>query len=189
MPDIPICLRLKLAYGINKNSSYIGCVMIDKGTITQRLERFIAMAKEQNLKLTHQRLEIFRALASRDDHPGAEEIYTQLVKRLPTLSLDTVYRTLGLLRDLGIISTLNPHTSVARYDANHTQHHHFVCERCGAVQDYENIAYNAIPMPEDLSEMGEARTLRVEIRGLCRVCLKRPSQFHQNKKAFERRQG
>jgi Fur family peroxide stress response transcriptional regulator len=150
--------------------------MIDISTTSQRFERFLAMAKELNLKLTHQRLEIFRALASREDHPGAEEIYKQLVKRLPTLSLDTVYRTLGLLRELGIISTLNPHTSVTRYDANHTQHHHFVCERCGAVQDYQNITYNAIPIAEDLSEMGEAHTLRVEIRGLCRNCLDKQDQ-------------
>lgn len=150
--------------------------MIDKDTISQRLARFLAIAKEQNLKLTHQRLEIFQALAGHEDHPGAEEIHRQLVKRQPTLSLDTVYRTLGLLRDIGIISTLNPHTNVVRYDANYTQHHHFICERCGAVQDYENIAYNAIPMPEDLSAMGEARTLRVEIRGLCRQCLKQTKQ-------------
>jgi len=145
--------------------------MIDKKTLSLRLQRFSSLAKEHELKLTSQRMAIFRVLAGRTDHPSAEEIHQQLLRQLPNLSLDTVYRTLWTLRDLGIVSVLNPHLSVARFDANHSHHHHFVCERCGDVQDYQNQELNAIPIPSELSAMGEAKSLHVEIRGLCRKCL------------------
>lgn len=145
--------------------------MINKQLVSQRIERFKMLMIEKGYKLTQQRLEIYKALAAREDHPSAEEIHKRLRKRLPTLSLDTVYRTLWTFRDLGIIATLNPHQGVARFDANHSHHHHFVCERCGAVQDYDNHEFNAIPLPADLGNMGEAKSLHVEIRGLCRKCL------------------
>ncbi len=144
--------------------------MIDKQLVSQRIERFKEVLASNGYKLTTQRLEIYKALAVREDHPSAEDIHKRLLKRLPTLSLDTVYRALWTFRDLGIITTLNPHHSVSRFDANHSHHHHFVCERCGVILDYDNHELNAIPIPADLGTLGEAKSMHVEIRGLCLKC-------------------
>ena len=60
------------------------------------------------MKLTHQRMEIFREVARTADHPDAQTVYERVRKRVPAVSLDTVYRNLWLLSDLGLLSTLGP---------------------------------------------------------------------------------
>ncbi len=106
--------------------------------VARRLERFRATAREAGIKLTHQRLEVFRELASTEDHPDAETVFHGVRERVPTVSLDTVYRTLWLLEDLGLIVTLGPRRERARFDANLDSHHHFICENCGLVRDFEH---------------------------------------------------
>jgi len=78
-------------------------------------------------KVTHQRLEIFREVAATDEHPDVETIHERVRRRLPTVSIDTVYRTLRLLVDLGLASTVLTDQERMRYDANTNPHHHFVC--------------------------------------------------------------
>ena len=57
---------------------------------------------------------------------------------MPTVSLDTVYRTLWKLRDLGLVKTLGPNRDAVRFDANLEGHHHYVCVRCGLVRDFDS---------------------------------------------------
>jgi len=76
--------------------------------LAERLERFKAAARRAGIRLTHQRLEIFREVAATEEHPDAETVFRGIRKRVPTVSLDTVYRTLWLLEDLGLIATLGP---------------------------------------------------------------------------------
>ena len=67
---------------------------IGKREIEQRMERFEEVCRNSGMKLTHQRMEIFREVAQTGDHPDAEKVYQGVRKRMPTISLDTVYRTL-----------------------------------------------------------------------------------------------
>ena len=62
--------------------------------------------KRSGLKLTHQRLEIFREVATSGIHPNAEKIFNGVRERMSTISLDTVYRTVWLLFDLGLVTSL-----------------------------------------------------------------------------------
>ena len=80
-------------------------------------------------------MEIFREVAQTGDHPEAERVHQGVRERMPTISLDTVYRTLWLLKDLGLINTLGPPRERTRFDANLSRHHHFVCIRCGLTRD------------------------------------------------------
>jgi hypothetical protein len=73
-----------------------------------RFQHITATVKASGVKLTAQRLEIFRELAATADHPDAETLFRAVQARLPTVSLDTVYRTLWMLHDLGLVSTLGP---------------------------------------------------------------------------------
>ena len=61
--------------------------------IEEQVKEFEVFCRSKGLKATHQRLEIFRELTGREDHPSAEMIYHSLHSKLPTLALDTVYRT------------------------------------------------------------------------------------------------
>jgi Fur family peroxide stress response transcriptional regulator len=143
---------------------------LDGIEITQQLEQFRAACKKRGVKLTHQRLEIFREVAASLEHPDAETVFRGVQTRMPTVSLDTVYRTLWLLNDLGLITTLGPRRESVRFDANLRHHHHYVCMRCGLVGDFESPELNILRIPNGVMEFGSVVSTHVEVRGLCAKC-------------------
>jgi Fur family peroxide stress response transcriptional regulator len=136
----------------------------------QRLEHLKATAKEAGVKLTHQRLEIFRELAASEEHPDAETLFRAVQQRVPTVSLDTVYRTLWMLHDLGLVTTLGPQRDGMRFDANLDRHHHYLCVRCGLVRDFESQELNGLRVPDAVRRLGSIVDAHVEVRGLCTKC-------------------
>lgn len=138
--------------------------------LEQRLESFKEACRKASVKLTHQRIEIFREIAARTDHPDAEAVFRGVQQRVPTVSLDTVYRTLWLLTDLGLLSTLGPRRESVRFDANVGPHHHYVCTRCGLTRDFESRALEQIGVPADVQGFGSVAHTYVEVRGVCSDC-------------------
>jgi Fur family peroxide stress response transcriptional regulator len=147
-------------------------VAVSKVEIERRVRRFTQTCRTHSLKLTHQRMEIFREVAQSGDHPDAETVYRGVRTRVPTVSLDTVYRALWLLSDLGLITTLGPSRERARFDANLSRHHHFVCLRCGLTRDFYSDAFDGLRLPQSIKAIGRVETMHVEARGLCRTCAK-----------------
>ena len=131
---------------------------------------FAAACRRQGIKATRQRLEILRELASTGEHPDAETIYTRVRKGLPAISLDTVYRTLRMLEEKGVISRVPATTDRARFDANMDRHHHFVCERCGKIADFTSAALDGIAAPPEVRALGQVDSVHIELRGRCRKC-------------------
>ncbi len=149
---------------------------IPEQTIERRLQQFQVIARKAGVKLTHQRMEIFREIASSIEHPSAETIYTSIKKKLPSMSLDTVYRTLWLLHDLGLITTLGARRENMRFDANMERHHHFVCTRCGFVRDFTSEELNTLKIPNSVHQFGHIESTHVEVRGICETCSKDPTE-------------
>lgn len=137
--------------------------------VALRIARFEQVCRETGIRLTHQRLEIFREVAHAVDHPNAETVYTRVRERMPTVSLDTIYRTLWLLNDHGLITTLGPSRERTRFDANLTRHHHFVCVRCGSTRDFCSEELDKLELPS-ATALGRIETTLVEVRGVCREC-------------------
>jgi Fur family transcriptional regulator, peroxide stress response regulator len=142
----------------------------------RRVTQFIATAKDGGIKLTPQRLEIFREIASSLDHPDAETVYHAVHARMPTVSLDTVYRTLWMLSDIGLVSTLGVRRESVRFDANPKKHHHYVCVRCGLTKDFENAELHAMSLPDTVKEFGSVLSMHIEVRGVCENCNKKSSK-------------
>ncbi|MCB9893508.1 MAG: transcriptional repressor [Planctomycetes bacterium] len=138
--------------------------------IEQRLEHIKAAVREAGIKLTHQRLEIFRELAATEEHPDAEAIFEAVRERVPTVSLDTVYRTLWLLHDLGLVRTMGQQSRGIRFDANLDPHHHYVCVRCGLIRDFTSDELNRLHVPGSVKRLGSILDAHVEVRGLCDKC-------------------
>ena len=134
------------------------------------MERFKGVCRNSGMKLTHQRMEIFREVAKTGDHPDVEKVYQGVRERMPTMSLDTVYRTLWLLKDLGLITTLGSSRERARFDANLSQHHHFVCIRCGLTRDFYSDELNALRLPDSVTAFGYVEKTQVEVKGICLKC-------------------
>ena len=115
-------------------------------------------------------MEIFREVAQSDDHPNAETVYRRVRDRVPTVSLDTVYRTLWLLNDHDLITTLGSSRERTRFDANLTRHHHFVCIQCGSTRDFYSDELDDLVLPSSVKAFGRIETTLVEVRGVCREC-------------------
>ena len=144
---------------------------VPRQEIEQRMAGFKEKCRKSGAKLTHQRLEIFREVAQSSDHPDAETVFSGVRERMPTVSLDTVYRTLWWLKDLGLIKTLGPQRERARFDANLGRHHHFICIQCGLTRDFCSEKFNKLKLPESVQKIGHAEMTQVEVKGICHQCV------------------
>ena len=148
----------------------------------RRLDHITATANAAGIKLTHQRLEIFREIAASAEHPDVETVFRAVQARMPTVSQDTVYRTLWLLHDLGLATTLGPQREGVRFDANLDPHHHYVCVRCGLVRDFESADLNALRLPAAVKQLGSIVDAHVEVRGVCAKCARQKSSTKSKSK-------
>jgi Fur family transcriptional regulator, peroxide stress response regulator len=145
---------------------------LDRDEIEARIRSFVDGFRRVGVKVTHQRLEIFRELANSSDHPDPERVFRGVRRRVPTISLDTVYRTLRSLVDLELITVLGSHLRRVRFDANISPHHHFVCRKCGMTRDFYNERYDWLKIPAVVEALGTVEGTHVEARGLCARCVK-----------------
>ena len=100
--------------------------------------KIVNKLNEKGYRLTPQRMMILSAIESSNDHISAEEIYVQVVAKYPHVNISTVYRTLELLKQLGLVTETDLGGGRVRYhplDKGH--HHHLVCTECGAIIDLE----------------------------------------------------
>jgi Fur family ferric uptake transcriptional regulator len=121
-------------------------------------------------RMTRQRDVILQAVRSTMDHPTADWVYRQARRRLPRISLGTVYRNLKRLTEEGLIREIQIAGQTTRFDANTGRHYHIRCLGCGRVND--------LPVSVDRrleEEAGRAMNYRVlghqvEVLGLCPLC-------------------
>lgn len=130
--------------------------------------------KSGGYRVTPQRQEILRCFSSGDGHYSAEEVYRKVRGKFPNISLDTVYRTLNTLKQLGIIRVLNFNDGKSRYELvkEDTHHHHLVCLKCGGSQelDFCPLDFLDSTLLRDKSFRVERHSF--EIYGYCSRCLK-----------------
>lgn len=144
----------------------------DDFSIEQLTEGFVRRCKEGGIKITPQRVAIYRELAGSDRHPSAEMIHQKIKKYYPNVSLTTVYRTLETFEELGVAFVVNVLYDAARYDANLEPHHHVVCVRCKKVEDYYDDSLELkIPQKSDYKMLGYT----VQLNGVCIDCQRKSS--------------
>jgi len=93
------------------------------------------LLRGRGLRVTSQRLLIHRALREHGGHVSAEQVHDSVAPVLPGVTQQTVYSTLALLADLGVARRVAAPGPSARFEARTDDHHHMVCERCGAIED------------------------------------------------------
>ena len=109
-------------------------------------------------------------MQSSGEHPAADWVYQKLIKEFPDLSMGTVYRNLKILVEQDLIKKIDFGSTFDRFDANITQHYHFICENCNAIFDLE------LPVDEELNKRVNkaspftARRHRIEFYGTCNQC-------------------
>lgn len=127
------------------------------------------MFRSRGMKVTPQRECIFGVLDGTADHPSAESVYAEARKRMPTMSLKTVYQTLNDLASMGEIKALDLGTGSGRFDPNLDPHHHLVCNSCGKVRDL-HADFDNVAVPASEAQGFTVGTAEVVFRGLCSDC-------------------
>ena len=128
------------------------------------------MQKHPNLRMTRQRRVILEELRKVNTHPSADEIYEIVRKRLPRISLGTVYRNLEILSDSGDIQKLETGCSLKRFDGNLSEHCHIRCVRCDRIADAPMLPELEIDLERFDSTDFEIIGHRLEFLGVCPIC-------------------
>jgi len=122
-------------------------------------------------RLTPQRLMILKAVEDADSHISAEEIYAQVRTYYPQMNISTVYRTLELVKELGLVTETDMGDGRVRYHCmGKGHHHHLVCEKCGSIIDMEETILDPL-----WSEIERKYNFKVDMKhlvffGLCAGC-------------------
>jgi Fur family peroxide stress response transcriptional regulator len=140
------------------------------GSTDEKLERFRVTCRERGLKITPQRIAIYRELSHSNQHPNASRVYEEVRKIFPNISLDTVSRTLQTFSELDIASMVEFSGEAKRFDPNLDPHHHFRCIQCGHIIDFCNDDYDAIEVPAELQTKYTILGKRVCLEGICDRC-------------------
>ncbi len=121
-------------------------------------------------RMTRQRQVILDELMSRKDHPTADELYAAVRRKLPRISLGTVYRNLDVLMRSGLALKLDMGGAQSRFDADISPHYHVKCVSCGRVDDIRETGFVEITLPPSRDDGYAITGVRVEFDGICPQC-------------------
>lgn len=148
-----------------KKETFILCIVM----IT-KMELFKNKLQEKEIKPTYIRLKVLDYLEKNKVHPTAEVIYKALVKKIPTISRTSVYNTLNVFYEKGLVTPLFITGLKARFDSNISSHHHFLCVKCRQIIDLDiECSY----FKKGKVKAHKITELHGYFKGICRDCLKK----------------
>jgi Fe2+ or Zn2+ uptake regulation protein len=133
-------------------------------------EQFRELAAKHGLAVTHQRQVVYEAVIAAHGHHSPENIYAAVRRRIPSISLATVYNNLRLFIECGLLREVSPHAPTLLVDGNLEPHHHLVCSRCKSVQDIEGEFIDFNRLSRHLPDGFDLTQPLIEVFGLCRSC-------------------
>lgn len=136
------------------------------------MEFFTELCRKNNLKITPQRSLIYRELLESKDHPSAEVLYKKVKKIFPTISFDTVYRTLVTFSNIGVADILTIPGEPKRFDGDRERHFHFRCIKCDNIIDVYDSS-SSINIPESVAKRFDVMGLKIIFEGICDKCKKK----------------
>lgn len=139
---------------------------------------------EQKLRMTHQREIILTELGKTKSHPTADELYEKVKKKLPRISLATVYRNLEILSTAGMIRKLEISGRQKRFDWELAEHNHIYCVQCHRVDNIEVEGKKLGPLHSAQRKGYDISGCRVEFYGLCPKCKNKNTKKEQGVKTM-----
>ena len=141
------------------------------GSQVKRTGEIASKLGEQGYRLTPQRIMILSAIENSDDHISAEEIYAQVATKYPNVNISTVYRTLELLKRLGLVTETDLGGGRVRYHSvEKGHHHHLVCRQCGAIIDLDEALLSPLKSALRREYKFSADLRHLAIFGRCANC-------------------
>ena len=134
------------------------------------LKNFAETCKAHHLKVTPQRMAIYRELLGSTDHPTVDAMFQTVKKEYPNISYDTVSRTMLTFAEIGMVDLVEVYGGAKRFDPNVTNHHHLHCVSCGKILDFHNDEYNNLVIPDEIRQGFKIFASRVLLKGFCEQC-------------------
>lgn len=139
----------------------------------QKNTEFRELCRAHGLALTHQRQVIYETLIAMPGHPSPEEVFDRVRKKIPAISLATVYKTIHTFVDSGILREVSPHHGSLRVDDNFDPHHHLVCTICKSITDVEESAFEPLRFKQRFPQGFRFERFAVDVLGVCPQCAAR----------------
>lgn len=136
------------------------------------MDNITSIFKDKKLKLTPQRIAVYKYLKSTKEHPSAEVIYKALQEEYPTMSLATVYKALKTLVEVNLIQEINVGEGNFRYDGNTDSHSHIQCLQCEKVDDIKDICFQDLNKKVSSYTDYEVLNNQIYFYGICKDCKK-----------------
>jgi len=130
----------------------------------------IEALRSKGYKATPQRIAICRIVLNSRAHPSAQQVYNEVKKIHPTVSLATVYKTLEVLRDLDLVLEINFPKGQARFDSYMKPHINLICLKCGTITDLDDKTIKEITSKVTASTKFKPTGQRVDVYGICQKC-------------------
>jgi len=122
-------------------------------------------------RMTKQKRIILEVLKNTKSHPTADWVYEKVKKKIPNVSLGTVYRNLNILKNQGEITELCYGKGFSRFDGNPSNHYHFTCEKCGKIMDVEIGIFTEVDKAVAKHMSAKIDHHRLEFYGACQDCV------------------
>ncbi len=135
-----------------------------------KMNAFRANCREAGLKVTPQRMAVYKVLIESKQHPSAEMVFRKVRGVLPNISLDTVNRTLLTLAEIGAASIVEGSGDVKRFDGRLETHQHFKCVKCKRISDFRYKPFEKIRVPKSISRKFIVLKKTVYLEGICDLC-------------------
>lgn len=129
----------------------------------------MALSKLKKERMTAQKSFIFGYLKSVKTHPSAEAVYKEVKKKIPNISQGTVYRVLNNFKEKGQIQAIETKDN-ARFDADISDHAHFICEECGSVYDVADECSKCGILKNKKVKVGKIKHFKINFYGKCKNC-------------------
>ena len=139
---------------------------------TVKPRAFREVCADHGLTATHQRQVLYEVMQTMPGHPSPEEVYARVKKRIPAISLATVYKNIHLFVERGVLKEVSMHHGSIRVELNGHHHHHMVCSHCKAIADIEEKDLGTLPTVRKLPGGFQVERYSIDIIGICAECQK-----------------
>jgi Fur family peroxide stress response transcriptional regulator len=131
---------------------------------------FRKICQENGIAVTHQRQVLYEVMKSMHGYPSPEEVYAKVKKKVPAISLATVYKNIHLFVESGVFREVSMHHGSVRVEMNGEAHHHMVCSKCKAITDIGEEELGLVAKRKKLHGGFLVERYAVDVIGVCAKC-------------------
>jgi Fur family peroxide stress response transcriptional regulator len=138
--------------------------------LVNQSKSFRELCQENGIAVTHQRQVLYEVMKTMHGHPSPEEVYARVKKKVPAISLATVYKNIHLFVESGVFSKVSMHHGSLRVEMNDELHHHMVCSKCKAITDIGEKELGLVSKKNRLPGGFLVERYAVDVIGICAKC-------------------